>query len=136
MLKTDSKKVKLILDWCIENFGYSKYERNVPRLLVRKKGKLNYGQYCSNKNLITIRLEIHKSLLELCNTILHEYKHYKLSSNKYTEIYLKLKAKGFSHYEIHQHHLHEQLCDAFASEWENQCFNNLKKQLKSRKKCV
>lgn len=131
-------KVQLVLDWCEKEFGKSKYQIDFPKLVVYKsrgcytkdfkyiKNGL-FGYFKENK--IRIFLGSHKSIRELCLTVLHEYKHYLLDIEKYTEIYFKMKINGRDDDYIASHHLHEKLCEKFEKTHIDKCFNQLKNKI-------
>ena len=137
-MKTERKKVLLILDWCIDKFGVSHYEPEYPSLSVyNSKGStidkkfFVAGTYNAATNRITIYLGSIKNYEKLCDTMLHEYKHYLLSSLEYTKEYYKLKKK-FTDSEMHDVHPHEIECRKFGRKWNKECFDDLKKELRKR----
>lgn len=71
-----------MLDWCFYIFGKSKYKASPPKLQVVKEGD-DCGGYHFEKNIITIYLGSHNTVLELTSTIIHEYAHYLQDENIY-----------------------------------------------------
>jgi hypothetical protein len=136
MLKTDRKKVEEILNWCIRKWGRSKYKHYYPKLRVYKyKSGLSdsftsaYGVYNYEKNTINIFLKPHRGYKELCNTIIHEYKHYLLSVREFFKLYNVMCKKGKSFDYIDDFHPHEKKCIRLAAKWQDKCYNDLKKIL-------
>lgn len=76
-LELQKKCCKLIHSWCKQNLKESKYHDSWPKLITRKEEDNHYkGYYKAEKNLICVYLKNNKSLLDLCETIIHEWKHY------------------------------------------------------------
>ena len=134
----DRKKVLLILKWCEKKFGKSNYWKYYPFLHVYKTkgkyadgefdGKGRYGHFINGE--ISIFLGRHKTVKELCDTVIHEYKHYLLSENEFQLEYRKLKRQGFSEENAWiNKHPHEKLTKKFAKKWSHVCYNDLKSQL-------
>ena len=76
---TDLQKecCKLIYSWCKKNLNESKYHDKCPKLIIRNQEDKHYkGYYKAEKNLICVYPKNNKSLLDLCETIIHEWKHY------------------------------------------------------------
>jgi len=81
---------KYALKWCEENLGINPRKRKKLSLVIserkRKKGKfVYYGNYCSNKNQITIYIKNCDSMKDLISTIIHEYTHYLQPMGRYKE---------------------------------------------------
>lgn len=132
MVKHDKRKIKLIFNWCISEFGKSRYNKIFPRLVMYKGRASHYGSYYLDR--ISVWPEMHKSYLDLCNTIIHEYKHYLLPNESYSKFYYRLKAKGLDVDDISEQHPHEKRCRAFAEKYEHWCLVNLKNELKKQTK--
>lgn len=85
----NSKTCKQILNHCVNTFGLSKYHDSKPKLICYQSYKYinsantHKGYYNPLTNTIHIYLLQHNSTLQLCNTIIHEYKHYKQNLNNY-----------------------------------------------------
>jgi hypothetical protein len=95
--KVDRKFVNSIFDYCISQFGYSKYQRVLPRLILYNRPcrsePENCGYYDYSKNVICIFKPSHRSCLDLVNTIVHEYVHYLQSEKKYYKLEKKHEYK-------------------------------------------
>lgn len=93
--KVDRKFVNSIFDYCISQFGYSKYQSVLPRLILYNRPcrsePENCGYYDYSKNVICIFKPSHKNCLDVANTIVHEYVHYLQSEKKYYKLEKKHK---------------------------------------------
>jgi len=141
MLKSaNRRKVLLILEWCISNFGISKYCDDFPSLRVYKsKGTSEYyadesgvrGTY--GDGLITIYLGTISSYRDLCATVIHEYKHYLMNN----EEYLKIEKKMFKVYPdndyVYENHPHEKRAFKAEEKWGGVCYEELKTEFRKRK---
>jgi len=130
----EREKVEIIIDWCIKKFGYSKYFKKHPKLRVYKSGGTSESYKYSNLGTyylgtITIYLGAHKSVKQLCSTVLHEYKHYLLSLDEYFKIQSRLEKKGLKQLQINQEHPHEIKCREFEKKWVDLCFKELRNKL-------
>ena len=129
------EKVLLVLDWCINKFGKSKYWSDFPKLIVYKSmgitldstGTGRYGQY--NDGIISIYLGHNKTVRFYCNVVLHEYKHYLLNDVEWNHKYKQLKKSGLSEEDAMFKHPHEAIANKFADKWQNECYNDLKNKL-------
>ena len=87
--------------WCKNKFGVSKFQKEFPKIVVDRTNKDVFGCYYCKKNVITIVLKPHKSVVDLCNTIIHEYTHYLQDMNMYDKYYFKYNRNYDNHpYEI------------------------------------
>ena len=95
--------VKLAFVWCSEIMGDSKYHLGFPTLRVLNKRCSEYkGHYDEVKNEIVVYLKNHRSPLDLCRTVIHEWKHYQQNVLVMYDVYLRVyKRKIENHpYEI------------------------------------
>lgn len=129
-------KITAILNWCIDKYGKSKYCNSFPTIVLHNSFGYTEdhpsGRYgmCSRKgNRIYIFSKSHKSLLELCGTIIHEYNHYLQSNEEYNEIYHKLIKDGHNIDELYDIHPHEQYCDKIEKQDKKLCKHDLRKIL-------
>jgi hypothetical protein len=134
------EKVLLILDWCEHQFGRSQYYRKRPRLRVyRSRGASSFserdgalfGTYAPG--LISIYLGSHRSVKQLCGTVIHEYRHYMLSTREYKAISFDLVIAGWDLDRISTDHPHEKDCQEFEKTWIDVCFSALRKDLYRKK---
>ncbi len=77
-LKTSkSQFIRAVLNWAIHNIPNPNKKNKIPGLEVSySKPKTKHGIYYSNTKSMCIYVNTHATLLELCDTILHEYKHH------------------------------------------------------------
>lgn len=79
------RSANLLLSWCKEKYGPSQYQ-NIKTLKIRLDSKLEgFGQYFPYLNEIVINPKKHKSLLQWCGTVIHEYTHFTQDMYKYLE---------------------------------------------------
>ncbi len=72
-----SNFVKAVLSWVLKNIPNPNKRNKIPGLEVSyTKPKTKHGIYYSNTKSMCIYVNTHTTLLELCDTILHEYKHH------------------------------------------------------------
>jgi hypothetical protein len=108
------------IKWCIENMS-SKKGNNFPRLEISYyKHKKNAGVYYSHNKMIRIHVNTHNNVLELTDTIIHEYQHHlDMPTQKQQKEYNELTAKnGYwnNPYEIKARESGLKLRDACAKE--------------------
>lgn len=132
------EKVLLILDWCVLKFGASKYNDEFPpRLRLYKSrgtGALKNialrGTYLDGT--ICIYLGSITSYKELCETVIHEYKHYIMNDNEYDRLTEKLKKKGRDEDFFLYHHPHEKRARYAERKWGKICYGELRYRLYKR----
>lgn len=89
-----------MFDWCKEKFGKSKFNPDFTVKICRTKTD-RYGCYYDLDNYIEICPNVHDSLLNLCDTVIHEYTHYLQNMVMYDNYFLKHKRNYDNHpYEI------------------------------------
>jgi hypothetical protein len=95
---------QLAYDWCVQNLKKSKFHSGFPKLYKRsvQSNSLLKGYYKEAKNLIAVYLDNNTTALDICETVIHEWKHYQqdivIMYDKYETVY---KRKGNNHpYEI------------------------------------
>ena len=118
------KYAQLAFSWCKENFKPSKFTEGVPKLIIRKKGILFKGYYNQHKNIICIFLDKHNNLLDICNTVIHEWKHYQQNP----EIYLKYRSKYKKSLNGHPHEISAR---KFAEKYSRVCKQEIEKIYRS-----
>ena len=96
---TKSKFVNEVVKWCINNMDYPTGHKYYPQVKIcyYKTKRSRYGDYTSNIRLIRIFINNHSSVVELINTIIHEYTHYlQMPTQKdQMEYDIYLKQKGY-----------------------------------------
>ncbi len=141
MMKANREKVISILNWCKLKWGLSKYSKVFPKLRVYHHTKgfyenetSSYGSYTWETNTINIHLANHFSYKELCNTVIHEYKHYLMDSKEFQKIQKQMFKKGMDYEEICEKHPHEKKCIRLSEKWDEICLEELKSDLYKRRK--
>lgn len=77
------KTAKLLLEWCSNHYGASKFA-DLETLSIRLDSKLEFfGEYCPDENQIILNPKKHRSLVEWCNTFIHEYTHFRQNMERY-----------------------------------------------------
>ncbi len=138
MKNIDRDKVLIILIWCENRFGKSKFRKTFPNLRVYKSNG-NYvngykedsccGSFISETNTINVFLGSVKSVKHLCEIIIHEYRHYKLNDAEYDKHTKKLKKLGLSSEQIYKIHPHEKSANRSEKQWGDICYQELKSRL-------
>jgi hypothetical protein len=74
---TNVAYVREVVHWCIQNIGIPNGNKKIPGVMISyvKQDKL-LGIYCSAKKEICIYVHAHIDLLQLTNTVIHEYDHF------------------------------------------------------------
>lgn len=78
LLKTNKTAyIRAVVYWCVQNLGVPKGNNKIPGIVVRyvKQDKF-LGLYCSARKEIIIYIKAHEDLLQLTNTVIHEYDHF------------------------------------------------------------
>jgi hypothetical protein len=135
MIDIDRDKVLQILIWCENKFGKPKHRKNYPKLIVyNRKGIVDNIEVCGyfKNNTIVVFLKEHKSVKELCKTIIHEYKHFTLKNDEYLELSEALKKKGYDENDLITVHPHEKRAISFEDKYGDICFKELKNRLYSK----
>jgi len=77
------KHILIMLEYCKEKWGKSKFNGDFPKILILNKKDEFYGEYEPNINQIVIWLKKHKTIINICATVIHEYTHYLQCIDKY-----------------------------------------------------
>jgi hypothetical protein len=128
-LGTKVKLAKLAYLWCVSNLKKSKYHNDVPRLIVRSSKKSNSykGYYKENKNIIVVFSKNHKSILDICETIIHEWKHYQQNISGMYDKYIVLYRRNI------KNHPYEITAENFAKKHANECRKFINRENKIKK---
>lgn len=93
------KEMLQIMNWCKKKLGSSKYN-SMKHLKLRVDSRLEYLGMFDN-NTIYVNVSEHKNKIELAETIIHEYVHFRQSSREYNRLwrknYWKYRADYFAH---------------------------------------
>jgi hypothetical protein len=125
----DRNKVLLILDWCIFKFGASRYSDEFPPKIriYKSKGTDLRGTYLDG--VITVYLASNRSVKELCETVIHEYKHYLMNDDEYDVLANIMKKRGRDKEYMKYNHPHEKRARRMENKWGEICFNELRNKL-------
>lgn len=85
-IKPTRKHVNRIFEWCIQNYGKSKFNKELPQIQYRKEDYYTEGcmaYYDELDAIIYVNKEKNQDLKELVNSIIHEYIHYKQNMKHY-----------------------------------------------------
>ena len=81
----------VIIEWCMNTFKRSKYHKDLPLVIVKyahERYKNCYGEYDIKYNIMFIYSKRNRAVLQLVNTIIHEFVHH-LQSPNWTMRYLE-----------------------------------------------
>jgi len=94
------KHIVWMFEWCKSKFGESKFNNDFDVKISRVE-RDKYGCYLDDLDTIQINLNAHKSLIELCDTVIHEHTHYLQNMVMYDKYFLKHNRNYDNHpYEI------------------------------------
>jgi hypothetical protein len=138
-MEINRKLCLLIYKWCKTKFGKSKFRKTYPKIYfrhhARKSGNIGplKGEYFYDTNIIYVYGEMHywedDPLLDVINTIIHEYKHFLQDMNKYDMYFDK-------YYYSYRSHPYEVTCNRFASKEQYECYYYILQHLKKKKKAA
>lgn len=92
-IKPTRKHINQILDWCLKNYGKSKFNKDFPIIEYRKPDYYTeeiMAFYDEIESTIFINKDKNDNLEELANSIIHEYVHYKQNMKHYQILALYL----------------------------------------------
>lgn len=113
------KHIIWMFEWCENKFGKSKFNEDFK--IKISKAKDRYGVYMRDKNTIQVNVKAHKSLLELCDTVVHEYTHYLQDMSMYVEYFLKYNRN-------YDNHPYEVTANNRAKKWKKKLREDFKKE--------
>ena len=113
------KHISGMLEFCFTTFGYSLYQPHYPIIKIDYNNKLKgmLGEYDGDENTISINLKYHKSVVELCSTVIHEFIHYLQNMDRYNKLYKKV---GYND------HPFEIEATELSNHWKKECRNFIK----------
>jgi hypothetical protein len=95
------KEILVLVQWCKDKFGKSKFQKSFPKIVISHKQENVCGLYFPSQNEIHIFPKQHKTFIDLCDTIIHEYTHYLQKMEMYDVYFYKHKRNYDNHpYEI------------------------------------
>jgi Zn-dependent peptidase ImmA (M78 family) len=92
-VKLTRSHINKILDWCINTYGKSNFNKQIPVVEFKKPDYSNedcMAFYDEIEGLIFINKEQNTTLYDLANSIIHEYTHYKQNMKHYQILSLYL----------------------------------------------
>jgi len=126
--RTAERVAELVVQWCYDKFGPSKYSPFIPDVSISTEDDTNLlGEYVSDDNEIILywselknkRNKLYETI-DLIVTIIHEYQHYLQDPKWYSRylnmLTLKEKDNGSHPYELH--------ADRVALAKWNECFHD------------
>jgi len=121
-LKIQKKWSKAIFQWCKKNLGESRYHDCYPKMITRNvRDDFYKGYYKNEKNLIYIYLKNNKTKIDLCETIIHEWKHYKQNVEGMWDRYTNVEPRD---------HPYEIQAEKYAKRHAEKCLKWVEKNIK------
>ncbi len=109
-----------MFDWCKEKFGESKFNDDFG-VKISRTDKSKYGCYLDDLDTIQVNLTMHKSLIELCDTVIHEFTHY-LQDMRMYDVYFDKYNRNYNN------HPYEISADNKAKRWRKDLRADFKKE--------
>ena len=73
-----------VIDWCIDEFGLSKYYEHYPYVEIDMFEENPMGEFIRDNNEIIIYPKAMENMDDFVSTVIHEYTHYMQSPSWYT----------------------------------------------------
>jgi hypothetical protein len=127
--KEKIKITKLAYCWCLIHLKRSKYHSDAPKIIIKtQKNEKFKGYFNYKKNIFCIFVKNHKIQDDICQTIIHEWKHYQQNLKMYDR-YIILYGRNF------KNHPYEKIAENFAIKNFKKCTEwiNSKKILSNKK---
>lgn len=122
-LKISKKKlVENVLQWCETNHSIPKYRGKLSYKINYYNHSKVEGSYCSYNKCIIIYLTPEKSIREVVDTLLHEYKHH---IDMRTQKEVRLYSKQLNEFGYDSHPM-EVVARQFAQKYRDTCFETFK----------
>lgn len=109
-----------MFDWCKEKFGESKFNNDFS-VKISRTDKSKFGCYLDDLDTIQVNLNMHKSLIELCDTVIHEFTHYLQDMGMY-DVYFDKYNRNYNN------HPYEISADNKAKKWRKDLRADFKKE--------
>ena len=123
-----------VIDWCIHEFGLSKYYEHYPYVEIDMFEENPMGEFIRDNNEIIIYPKAMENMDDFVSTVIHEYTHYMQSPSWYTRYAnrkTELSAEEFATYllrgESSLDHPYEIQAEQIATNNYIQCKNNILK---------
>ena len=82
-----------IIDWCIDEFGLSKYYEHYPYMEIDMDGVNLMGEFIGDNNEIIVYPNAMDNIDDFVSTVIHEYTHYLQRPSWYTR-YINMGYEG------------------------------------------
>jgi hypothetical protein len=109
-----------MFDWCRDKFGESKFNNDFS-VKISRTDKSKFGCYLDDLDTIQVNLTMHKSLIELCDTVIHEFTHYLQDMGMY-DVYFDKYNRNYNN------HPYEISADNKAKKWRKDLRADFKKE--------
>jgi len=109
-----------MFDWCRDKFGESKFNNDFS-VKISRTDKSKFGCYLDDLDTIQVNLNMHKSLIELCDTVIHEFTHYLQDMGMY-DVYFDKYNRNYNN------HPYEISADNKAKKWRKDLRADFKKE--------
>ncbi len=124
-IRLKRKWASFAYDWCKKNLPESKYHDKFRKIILsNKSNKYFRGSYKDENNTITVYLKNNKSRIDICETVIHEWKHYQQNISEMYDKYI-----FYYGYEP-KNHPYEVSAEKYAKKHSNKCFEWIKKNIK------
>ena len=121
--KINKENAHLILNWCFERLGKSRFNGSKPKLIVHNKMSKEdlYGYYTFEKNVINVYIpKQNGNIIDYIDTIIHEFWHYKQNVKKMYHKYV------FKYgYDYNENHPYERTARKKARQLRHKCYDEL-----------
>jgi uncharacterized protein YjaZ len=122
-LKMSKKKmVKNVLQWCETNHSIPKYRGKLSYQVKYYSHSKVEGSYCGYNKEITIYITPEKRIIDVVDTLLHEYQHH---IDMRTQREIRLYSKQLSEFGYDNHPM-EVVAREFARQHRDECFETFK----------
>ena len=112
-----------VIDWCIHEFGLSKYYEHYPYVEIDMVEENPMGEFIRDNNEIIIYPKAMENMDDFVSTVIHEYTHYMQSPSWYTRYLNNLTLNEV----IKNKHPYEIQAEQIATNNYIQCKNNILK---------
>ena len=109
-----------MFDWCRDKFGESKFNNDFS-VKISRTDKSKFGCYLDDLDTIQVNLTMHKSFIELCDTVIHEFTHYLQDMGMY-DVYFDKYNRNYNN------HPYEISADNKAKKWRKDLRADFKKE--------
>ena len=108
-----------VIDWCIDEFGLSKYYEHYPYMEIDMDGVNLMGEFIGDNNEIIVYPNAMDNIDDFVSTVIHEYTHYLQRPSWYTR-YINMGYEGVDN-------PYEMIAEIIAINNWKKCKNNILK---------